>query len=145
MLPVLRQDWATTPFVGPSNRLDTLFDRFFGDDGDFLRPAWTGMPVAMWEDDDHVYIEADLPGVNENDLDITFHNGVLFIRGERKVEEGRTYLYNGRVYGRFERAITLPHPVDTDNVQARLTDGVLRIALAKSPEAKPKKIALKAS
>ena len=68
---------------------------------------------------------------------------MLFIKGERKPEEGRRYLYNGRPYGRFERVVTLPEAVTTDGVQAELKDGVLRIELPKSPEARPRKIALK--
>jgi HSP20 family protein len=70
---------------------------------------------------------------------------MLFIRGERKPEEGRQYLYNGRVWGQFERVITLPEAVDADNVEAELTDGILRVALPKRPEAKPKTIMLKTS
>lgn len=96
-------------------------------------------------DDDHVGIEFELPGVVDQDLDITVHNGMLFIRGERKPERGRRYLYNGRSYGRFERVITLPEAVNTDEVRATMTDGVLRIDLPKSPEARPRKIELKTS
>jgi len=144
MFPVLRNNSAMAPVVtSPGHRLDSLFDRVFGNDGDFLAQAWSGTPVAMWEDDDHIGIEAELPGVAEDELDITVHNGMLFIRGERKPEEGRRYLYNGRSYGRFERVITLPQAVNTDEVQAALRDGVLCINLPKSPEARPRKIALK--
>jgi len=77
-------------------------------------------------------------------VEVTVHNEMLYIRGERKREEGRQYLYNGRTDGRFERAITLPEPVKTDDVRATLTDGVLQVALPKSPEAKPKRIAIQA-
>lgn len=144
MLPVLRNNASWAPFAGvPVNRLDSFFDRVFGgDEGNTWATAWSGMPVAMWDDDEHVFIEADLPGVAERDVEITIQNGMLFIRGERRPEEGRPYLYNGRFYGRFERVITLPAAVDTENVQARLTDGVLRVALPKSPEARPKRITL---
>jgi HSP20 family protein len=132
----------------PVNRLERLFDRFF-DDSFFnyvFTPEWgTGVPVSLWQDEDHVYIEAELPGLTDQDVDVTVHNGMLFIRGERKPEEGRQYLYNGRTWGRFERVITLPEAVDADNVQADLTNGILRVALPKSPEAKPKKIVLKTS
>jgi HSP20 family protein len=132
----------------PVNRLERLFDRFF-DDSFFsygFTPEWgAGVPVSLWQDEDHVYIEAELPGLTEQNVDVTVHNGMLFIRGERKPEEGRQYLYNGRTWGRFERVITLPEAVDADNVQAELTNGILRIALPKSPEAKPKKITLKTS
>src|SRR4028119_741413 len=107
MLPVLRNTSAWTPaFSCPVNRLDTWFDRFLGDDGGSLRNrAWTGMPVSLWDDEDHFFIEAELPGVMDNDVDITVHNGMLFIRGERKPAEGRRYLFNARSFGRFEQVI----------------------------------------
>ncbi|MCA1685095.1 MAG: Hsp20/alpha crystallin family protein [Planctomycetia bacterium] len=146
MLPLLRYSPALAPTAtGPVNRLDSFFDRVFGDDGGFMGQAWSGAPLAMWEDDDRVGIEAEFAGVAEQDLDITVHNGVLFIRGQRKPEEGRRYFYNSRPYGRFERVVTLPDAVNTDDVQATLKDGVLRIELPKSPEAKPRKIELKTS
>jgi HSP20 family protein len=146
MLPVLRNNSALVPVAtGPIGRMDSLFDRFFGDDGGLMGQAWSWAPVAMWEDDDHIYIEAELPGVSDADVDVTVHHGMLFIRGERKPEEGRRYLYNGRSYGRFERVLTLPAAVKTDDVQATLSNGVLCINLPKSPEARPKKIALKTS
>ena len=149
MLPVLRNTMTrTTPWMTPVNRLERLFDRFF-EDSFFnygFTPEWgTGVPVSLWQDEDHVYIEAELPGLTDQDVDVTVHNGMLFIRGERKLEEGRQYLYNGRTWGRFERVITLPEAVDADNVQAELTNGILRVTLPKSPEAKPKKITLKTS
>jgi len=143
MLPVLRNTsaWPLTSSY-PVNRMDSWFDSFFGNDGGSLSRAWTGMPVAVWDDEDHFFIEAELPGVMDSDVDVTVHNGMLFIRGERRPEEGRRYLYNGRSFGRFERVITLPEAVKTDDVQATLKDGILSITLPKSPEAKPKKITL---
>jgi len=144
MFPVLRSSLVPAPFMAnPINRLDSLFERVFGDDGGFLSQVWPTLPLAMWEDDDHIYIEAEVPGVSENDVEVTFHNGMLFIRGERKPQEGRTYLYNGQSFGRFERVVRLPEAVNTDKVEATLTNGLLCIALPKSPEAKPKKITLK--
>jgi HSP20 family protein len=101
--------------------------------------------VAMWEDDDRIYVEAELPGITDSDVDITVHSGMLFIRGERKPEAARSFLNNGRFYGRFERVIALPEAVNSDDMQAEMKDGVLSITLPKSPEAKPKKIALRKS
>jgi len=146
MFPVLRNTPTFAPAPAyPINRLDTFFDRFFDDDGGFSGRAWAGMPVAMWEDEDHIFIEAELPGLEDKDVDVSVHNGMLFIRGERTPEQGRHYLYDSRSYGRFERVITLPEAVNTDDVQATLTNGILAISLPKSPEAKPKKITLKTS
>lgn len=144
MLPVLRSSLPLTPLAAdPINRLNSLLNSFFGDESGFVSQTGSWAPLAMWEDDDHVHIEAELPGMTEEDLELTVHNGMLFIRGERRPVEGRQYLYNGRSYGRFERVVTLPDAVDTDDVQASMTNGVLCISLPKTPEARPKKITLK--
>jgi HSP20 family protein len=147
MLPAIRNNVAMTPWTTPINRLEGLFDRLFDDSvfGFNLRPDEPGVPVSLWQDEDHIYVEADLPGMADQDVEVTVHKGVLFIRGERKPEQDRQYLYNGRTWGRFERAITLPDEVDTEAVQADLTQGVLRVSMPKRPETKPRKITLRSS
>jgi HSP20 family protein len=147
MLPAIRNNTTMTPWTTPMNRLEGLFDRLFDESvfGFSPRVGETAVPISLWHDEDHVYVEADLPGMSEQDVEVTVHRGVLYIRGERKFEEGRRYLYDGRNWGRFERAITLPDEVDTANVQAELSQGVLRLVLSKSPETKPRKITLKTS
>jgi len=143
MLPNLRTLSALDPFVArPMNRLETLFDRVLGEDGVAANPAWAGPPLSMWEDEDRFQIEVELPGFTEQDVDITVHNGKLSLRGERKPQEGRRYLYNSRAFGRFERVIGLPETVGSESVQAELRDGVLHISMPKSPEAKPRKISV---
>ena len=144
MLPANRDISALAFRTAPINRLDRLFDSLF--DGPSFRdnPARPVGPLALWRDEDHFYVEADLPGVSERDLELTVHHDVLTIRGERKAAEDRRYLYDGRTWGRFERAITLPEKVQADGVRAELGDGVLRVVLPVSPEAKPRTIALKA-
>jgi HSP20 family protein len=123
---------ATT--AGSRSASDALFDRFVGDD-DYFSPVWAGLPVALWEDHDHIYLEADLPGVNEEDVDVSVEDSKLFIRGERNPEECRGYLFDGRSYGRFERVISLPEPVDSGQVEVWLNRGVLSIALCKRLDA----------
>lgn len=149
MLPVLRDTTSPLAAFEPFGRIDSFFDRFFGTDGGATRPgnwtAWSGLPVAMWEDEDRIYVEAELPGVTEKDVEVTVHNGMLSIRGERKPEADRRYLYNGRAYGRFERVIALPETVNPDAVEATLANGLLHVACAKSPESKPRRIELKTS
>jgi HSP20 family protein len=149
MVPATRNNLAMTPWTAPMNRLEGLFDRLF-DDGAFgfgfgLRADPAVVPISLWHDDDHIYVEAELPGMTEQDVEVTVHRDVLFIRGERKPEPGRQYLYNGRTWGHFERAITLPDEVDADGVQAELSHGVLRLTLPKSPETRPRKILLRTS
>jgi len=145
MLPILRNDAMFAPAsTRPFNRQDSLFGRVIGDDGAPSR-AWSWAPVGVWQNDDHIFIEIDMPGMSDNDIELTVHNDRLYIRGERKPEEARQYLYNGRSYGRFERTIVLPDGVQADEVTANLTNGVLHVQLPKRPEAKPKRIAIKAT
>lgn len=147
MLPMLRRNvfWPTIgddPFASLKREMESLFDRFVGGDGGFATQPWATVPFTIWEDEDHFFVEADLPGVAESDVEVTVHNGMLYVRGERRVPEGRTFLYNGRNFGRFERVISLPEAVATDAVKATLSNGILTVELTKSPEAKPHKIAI---
>src|SRR4051794_33372905 len=147
MLPVLRSSLPFSPFaVSPFGRFDSLFDRVFGEEPEtFNRPgwAWSHMPLTMWQDENNLYIEAEMPGVLEKDLEVTVHGDVLSIKAQRHEPEGRKYLFNGRIFGRFERAVALPEPVDTGAIEATLEGGVLRLSLPKKAEARPKKIAVR--
>jgi HSP20 family molecular chaperone IbpA len=132
----IRHDWPEPASLaaGPYPASEALLGRFVVDD-DYFSPVWAGLPVALWEDHDHVYIEADLPGVDAEEVEVSVEDSKVFIRGARKPEVSRSYLYDGRSYGRFERAITLPEPVDGGRVEVGLNRGVLSIALHKSPKA----------
>jgi HSP20 family protein len=127
--------------------IDSLFDRLFGDELDLNRPksVWGFVPVSVWQDDNNIYVEADLPGVTEKDLEITVHNRVLTIKAERRGEEARKYDFNGRTFGSVERAVVLPDAVDSDHVDAKLANGILSVTLPKHPEARPKRIAVKST
>jgi HSP20 family protein len=88
-------------------------------------------------------IKAELPGLKKEDINISLHEGVLTLSGERK---GSTESQNGgtsrseRWFGRFQRSFTLPCKVDTKSIPATYTDGILTITLTKAEEAKPKQI-----
>jgi HSP20 family protein len=144
MLPANRNGSTLVRTEGtPFNRLAPLFSGFFDD---FFTPVsaptWSSLPLCLWQDENHLYIEMDAPGVTEKDIDLTFHEGDLIIQGERKGER-KEGAFDNRTYGRFEQRITLPSPVDFDKVEAKLANGVLSITFPKSEEAKPRKIALK--
>lgn len=145
MVPAIRNNVTMSPWTTPMNRLEGLFDRLFDDTVFGARVDEAVVPISLWHDEDQIYVEADLPGMNDEDVEVTVHKGVLFIRGERKPEEGRQYLYNGRPWGRFERAVRLPDEINADAIQAELTRGVLRLTLPKSPATKPRKITLRSS
>jgi len=126
-------------FSGQINRLDSLFDRVFGDDGGFMRQSWPSMPLAMWEDDDHLYIEAELPGVSENDVEVTFHNGSLFIPWRTPTSGGSQVSLHGQTFGRFERVVTLPEAVNTDAVEATLSNGIFASQCPRAPKPSPRR------
>jgi HSP20 family protein len=89
---------------------------------------------------------ADVPGVHESDLDVAIAGNRITISGKRESverEEGETFFAYERSYGSFSRSFTLPEGIDSDQVQAELKDGVLRLAVPKKPEVQPRKIALK--
>jgi HSP20 family protein len=90
-------------------------------------------------------VKADVPGVQESDLDIAVHNSVLTISGTRQAEErkeGDNFALFERQYGSFSRSFALPDTADGDRVEAKLDNGVLTLSIWKKAEAKPRKIAL---
>lgn len=94
-------------------------------------------------DKDQVYVRAELPGMKKDEIDISLHNGMISISGERKhgdeTKEGENFR-SERFFGRFNRSVALPTRVDSNNVQASYKDGVLTVTLPKAEEAKPKQI-----
>ena len=131
-----RAVFFTTHGFRPVNRVERYYEA--------VHPARTSMPLAVWQDEENLYVEADLPGVRESDLAVTVHQGTLTIRGERKPAEGRTSILETRTFGPFEQTLALPEEIRQDEVQAALTGGVLRITLPKRPESKPQRITVQA-
>jgi len=100
-------------------------------------------PVDIYEDEHNLTVKMEVPGIDQNDIDIRVENNTLTVRGERKFEKDEKEENFHRVerrYGSFYRAFTLPNIVDTDKVSADYDNGVLKIRLAKKAEAKPKQI-----
>src|SRR5262249_54026600 len=86
MPPLLRDNSPSAPIAaGTIDRWESLSAGDLGDE-DRLSLPWRGVPLAMWEDDGHIHVEAELPGLMEEDVGVTVHNGRLFIRGERRPE-----------------------------------------------------------
>ncbi|MCI0461021.1 MAG: Hsp20/alpha crystallin family protein [Gemmataceae bacterium] len=114
-----------------------------------LRPglAVSYPPVNLWEDDDFIYAEAELPGIKMADLQVTVTgDNQLTLKGKRESAgpEQVEWHRQERGFGSFERTIELPVAVDAGKVEARLENGVLTIKMAKTPAAKPRKIPVKA-
>jgi HSP20 family protein len=111
------------------------------------RPASAFAPsFEVKETNDTFVLKADLPGVEEKDLDVAVHNGVLTVSGSRSAEErkeGESFVLYERQYGSFSRSFALPDMADGERIEAALSNGVLTLTIAKKAEAKPRKIAIK--
>jgi HSP20 family protein len=126
------------------NRLNSLYRGSNGSEGGKQEPAASFTPaVDVYEDASKVVLKLEVPGVEEKDLDIRVEKNKLTVRGERKFEAEEKEQHFNRIerrYGTFFRAFTLPSTVDTESVQASYTAGVLKVELAKKPEAQPRQI-----
>lgn len=144
-----RSELLRTPFdpFAELRRLQDEMAQLF--DSSLTRSAFDGgfMPALdVFEDKDNVIVKADLPGLTKDDVEITLQDDVLTLRGEKKQEKEvkeENYHRVERVYGSFNRSVSLPVAVDANKVEATFKDGVLRITLPKAEEAKPKQIKVK--
>jgi HSP20 family protein len=115
--------------------------RAFGDEG-IGRGAWAPS-VDIYENKDQIVLEAELPGMQQEDFDLTIENNVITLRGERrfeKTDESDNYHRVERSYGTFTRSFTLPQTVSADEAKAEYNNGVLRVTLPKREEAKSRRI-----
>jgi len=121
------------------------FNRGGGESG-MMQGAWNPS-VDIFENKDQIVLEAELPGMKPEDVNISIENNVLTIHGERKFEkkdDKDNFHRVERSYGSFTRSFTLPPTVSSEGVDAVFENGILRLALAKREEAKPRRIEIKA-
>lgn len=132
------QDEVNRAFSGSLSR---------GNEPGMMRGAWNPS-VDIFENKDQIVLEAELPGMNPEDVNISIENNVLTLHGERKFEkksDGDNFHRVERSYGSFTRSFTLPPTVSSENAEASFDNGVLRLSLAKREEAKPRRIEIKAN
>jgi HSP20 family protein len=145
-----------TDFNDSFDLLDELrrqMDSVWGDWGSARAPAparsfaAAGFPrLNLFDTGAELVVEADVPGMTDKDFEITLHDGLLTLAGERKVlaPEGFAPRRQERAGYKFSRSVALPTKVDPEKTIATVKDGVLTITLAKAPEARPRQIAVKA-
>jgi len=129
-------------------RLREEFDRLFGRAAGRRAPAFTGTaypPLNVWEDDNNLYVEAELPGLELSDLEIFVNGNQLTVNGERQQPGPETVTWHRRErgFGKFSRTFELPGFADAEKVGAELKCGVLTITLPKREESKPRRIEVK--
>jgi HSP20 family protein len=128
--------------------MDRVFDRFF-------EPQWSELDAGEWapkvdvsETKDAVVVKAEIPGVEQKDINVSLQDQVLTIKGEKqheKEEKDEKYHRVERSYGAFTRAFRMPAAVAGDKVTATFKDGMLTVTLPKAPEAKGTTIPVKSA
>ncbi|MDD5457701.1 MAG: Hsp20/alpha crystallin family protein [Candidatus Margulisbacteria bacterium] len=145
---------ALVPFPKSSSLMDVLEDNFER----ALGPVWSSVyglrpakelfapSIDMWEDEDNIYVETDLPGMEKNDVKVSVEKGILKISAKKegkKEEKKKGYIARERYQGSFYKEISLPSSVEENKIQANLKNGILSINLPKKEEAKGKEIEVK--
>lgn len=133
-------------FLTIQEDLHKMFDRFLGgSEGKSLGAVWAPA-IDVFEEDKELVIQAELPGLEAKDVDVTVEEDSLTLKGERKFEKEEKedkYYRLERRYGLFQRTIPFPVEVKVDQAKAQFKDGVLRITIPKIEERKVKKIKVK--
>ena len=146
---MLMRKWTPLGVWSEIDRLHHEMNRVFGRSPSVRHPRFAGAypAVNLWEDEDKLYVEAELPGMELADLEIYVNAGTeLTIKGERKAPscDQSGWHRRERGYGSFSRTLELPTDVESDKVEAHFKHGVLLIELPKREEVKPRRIEVKA-
>ncbi len=125
------------------DRMNRVFEESLRDTGLSRMPGQCSPPVDVFEDDDALYIRAELPGVKREDVILDFSEGVITISGKKPYthdNQNESYHMIERQYGSFRRSFNISHLVDSKNVHARMDSGVLEIVLPKIKDTKVRRV-----
>lgn len=127
---------AGNPFVALRND----FERRHG-----LESPSTLSAMTVLEHADHWTVDVDVPGLSEDEISVTFNDGMLIIEGERKstMPDGAKEIFNDRSFSKFRRVLKVRDAIDQNAIEASLTNGVLTLTLRRSPESVPAKISIR--
>lgn len=126
-------------------RLDRAFDELASDAK--AEASGGSVPINLFDRGDHFVVEAEVPGLEQGDIDVLVHQNVVTLRAKRKIEvpEGYSVHRKERPSFEFARSFTLPAKIDADSVTANLSGGMLTLELRKAKDAQPRQIAVRAS
>ena len=130
------------------NAVDRLLDNTVNPLSTTQQPATWGLALDVIEKEDEFMVKASVPGIKPEDLEITFTDNVLTIKGQTEAEEEvkeSTYHLRERRFGSFARSISLSSHINAEKIQANYDSGVLTLTLPKAEEVKPKRIAIKSA
>ena len=143
--PASYRDDDRSPFLSLHREMNRVFDDFFRDfdmrlpmmRGAGLNGGWPHIDLS--ETDKEVTVTAELPGMEEKDVELLIEDGMLTLKGEKRSEtEDKDRQVSERYYGRFARHVPLGAEIQADRAEARFKNGVLTVTLPKNPEAQPK-------
>jgi HSP20 family protein len=150
-LPIFRS--RSTDIANNRSNIENIFEEFFNDFNrispllsETLRTSLLPR-LNISETDNKYFIEAELPGVKQNDLELKLDNNILVIKGkseESKESKERNYFMRERYYGSFQRSLTLPNNINENDITANFKDGILNIEITKKLENSTKNIEIKA-
>ncbi|MHC1727207.1 MAG: Hsp20/alpha crystallin family protein [Syntrophobacteraceae bacterium] len=134
---------AMDDFERARRQMDRLVNAFTGDPAAGVSGVFP--PLVVKEDGDKIFVEAEIPGIKADDLNISVVGRTLTLSGERKPEQTENVNFHRRErkWGNFRKALTLPEDVNPEGIQAECKNGVLKIVLPKAESAKPRKISIK--
>lgn len=140
-----RNETKLNPFEAFERDVKRIFDDFFAlEPVDLFDSAWVPL-IDIEEDEKSIHLRAEIPGIDEKDLNVTLEDNVLTISGEKKEErkeENKRYVLAERRFGSFKRSIALPNEVKADSVNASFKNGVLTINFEKKEVSQPKRITI---
>lgn len=136
---------GTHPINRLRNEMDALFENVLNDAPFGFRATRAFPALNVWEDGERFFVEAEVPGMKIEDIELLVVGHEMTVKGERKDarRQGAVYHRRERGVGTFTRTLRLPADVDTDKVEAAMRDGVLTITLPKAETAKARKIEVK--
>jgi len=152
LIRIQRPEVWVSPFDRLTNLRDEINRLFDVPSGEFGRETeffagWSPV-LDVYEDKDNLIVKAELPGLKKDQIELSLHDNMLTVSGERKAERTENdgdASRSERFSGRFQRTVTLPKPVDSTKVNARYKEGILIVTLPKTEESKPRQIEVKVS
>jgi HSP20 family protein len=146
---------ATDPFAVMQREIDRVFEDFTRTWPTYRTPEWPAYRTAgltprtdIAESDKEIEITAELPGLEEKDVEVNVADGILTIKGEKKAEKeekDKNYQMIERGYGSFSRSLELPEGINPDAITASISNGVLKVTVPKPAPAEAKKVTIKSA
>jgi len=133
-------------YYTPATTVERLFDSFWSGVGHSVSPSTISPRVVVFDHEKTLVVEAEMPGVKKDDIQVSLERGVLTIKAEKKTareSNAKDYYVGERSFGNYERSFRVSEEIDADSIQAHFEDGVLRLEMQRKATAEGRKIEIK--